>query len=156
MALRHSTRRRRGRSARRCIRFVALAALGLAAVSVCVAPPTALAGAVTESLPAEDVIGISENEAACLGEGVTFTGSLHLTTVTTRSSEKLLFALHHVVGTGVETGARYSIVGTQQLFFGDGEFVRATFNVVGGRHRVFEFVLINAQGHVVDRGFICR
>ncbi len=105
----------------------------LATLMVSAFPSAALARASTEDAPASDFISVSAEEAACIGEDVTFTGMVHVTTVRTDSAFRQVMALHHVVGVGAETGDRYRIVGTRKQFFSGERFsIRYTFNIVGG------------------------
>lgn len=120
--------------------------------------------AFTSTAPASEFVSISDEERACVGEDIDFTGTVHITSVIRQSSsgnsgDTLVLVLRRVVGIGQETGRRFHIVGTFVESFSttSGPKLQLTFNIVGGRGaRMTEHVVVNRRGDVVVSRFICR
>ena len=124
--------------------------------------PSASAATVVRDAPARGFISISRGDAECLGERITFGGSIRLVSRATESasgkfSTTLVIVLRNVVGTGVRTGQTYHIVGTLKDSFNHrGELLVWTFNVVGGRNRILGHLLLNRRGEVLADRYVCR
>ena len=123
--------------------------------------PSASAVTTTRTGSVAGFISLSRSDFACLGERVTFTGKVHITSRVTESSgttsTMFLIALRHVVGTGAETGRTYHIVGTYKaLDAPNGTLVQWTFNVVGGQGpRILGRLTMNRHGDVVSQRYLC-
>jgi hypothetical protein len=133
-------------------------------VVLLVTAPAASAIAVTDTAPASEFISISDEERACVGEDIGFSGTVHITAVLRSSAsgnegDTIVLVLRRVVGIGEETGRRYRIVGTFVESFSttSGPKLQLTFNIVGGRGpRMTEHLVVNRRGDVVVSRFICR
>jgi hypothetical protein len=137
--------------------------VSIAAVAVVVLGPAASAVTVVDTEPASGFISITPEDAACLGEDVTFTGTVHIVARFTESASghvgtAFVIVLRHVVGTGTRTGDTYHIVGTyKELQSTSGSLLEWTFNVVGGREgRIFGHLLMNRRGDVLAERYLCR
>jgi hypothetical protein len=137
--------------------------VSITAAVVLMLAPAAAAITVVDSEPASGFISITPTDAACLGENVTFTGTVHIVSRFTESASghvntAFALALRHVVGTGTRTGDTYHIVGTyKELQSTSGSLLEWTFNVVGGREgRIFGHFLMNRRGDVLAERYVCR